>query len=103
MYSVMNLRAYALLAKMGEKHGIDLWNYQSQNTGSLKKACDFIFSYIDNFEDWPYQQITEVEWSRLIPLVFECSRNFSDPEYDVYLQRLMNIAKPTDRLIITKL
>jgi len=102
-YSVMNLHAYALLAKMGEKYGINLWEYQSQDEGSLKKACDFIFSYMDHFEDWPYQQITEVEWSSLIPLASECSRKFNDPIYDAYLQRLENKVKPTDRLIITKL
>ena len=99
----MNLQALMYLGKMGEIHGIDLWNYQSPHAGSIQNACDFFLSYINHFEEWPYEQITPVDWSWLIPLVLECSRIYKDNRYEAYLQTLLNEIKPTDRLILTKL
>ncbi len=102
-YSVMNLQALMYPGKMGEIRGNDLWNYQSPQAGSIQNACDLIFPYIKHFGEWPFEQITPVDWSWLIPLVSECSRVYKDPRYDAYMQSLLNEIKPTNRLILTKL
>ena len=102
-YSVFNLEALILLGKIGEMNGIDLWTHESPQKGSIKKACDYIFSFIENSEEWPYQQISPVPWDRLTSLLTACCEIFNDPEYDRYLQKLQNDIKSNDRLLITKL
>ena len=55
-YSVYNLLGMFQLAQLGERIGIDLWNYEVHEAG-LKKALDFILPYALDKVPWPYQQI----------------------------------------------
>ena len=66
-------------------------------------ACYFIYPYMGRIEAWPYQQITPVDWSGLVPLLWECSEKFPGQGYKGMLEDLMNEIKPSDRLLITKL
>lgn len=55
-YTLYNLEPFTTLAILGEKVGVDLWNYQSPSGSSIKKAYDFIVPYILG-EPWPYNDI----------------------------------------------
>jgi len=101
-YSTMNLQAFILLGRLGDKYGVDFWEVRTDDSAGIKGACDFLFSYIGRFEDWPYQQITRVEWTDLIPLVEECWNRSGDPHYMTLVRNLYNELKPTDRMILTK-
>ena len=41
-YSFFNLDALTKIAELGKKVGVDLWNYQGTQGGSLKKAMDYM-------------------------------------------------------------
>ena len=44
-YSVFNLEALTKLGILGEKVGVDLWNYENPEGGSIRKALDFVLPY----------------------------------------------------------
>lgn len=55
-YTLYNLEPFTILAILGEKIGVDLWNFMSPSGSSLKKAYDFIVPFILG-EPWPYSYI----------------------------------------------
>jgi hypothetical protein len=55
-YTLYNLEPFTLLAILGDKVGVDLWNYQSTNGSCLKKSYDFIVPYILG-KEWSYVDI----------------------------------------------
>jgi hypothetical protein len=58
-YSLMNLRGTFILARLGEHVGVDLWNYETKDGRSLRKALEFLIPYIDPQTKWPWQQISD--------------------------------------------
>ena len=82
-YSIVNLRALMLLARIGEKAGTDLWHYQSPQNGSIIKAFDFIIDYITKLEQWPGLQIETIRFSdKLFDLLVITHKAFPDKGYD---------------------
>ena len=56
-YSRMNLSAFQRLARLGEKVGVDLWNYETPDGRSIKKAQDFLAPYLRREKEWEYPQL----------------------------------------------
>lgn len=56
-YSVFDLQAFVDLASLGDKAGVDLWHFQTEDGRSLLKALEFMAPYADPAKKWPYQQI----------------------------------------------
>jgi len=57
-YSCMNLSAFMHLALLGEHVQVDLWNYQSKQGGSIRKALDYLLPFVSDSSKWGYKQIT---------------------------------------------
>lgn len=81
-YSCMNLSAFMHLALLAEHAGIDLWNYQSPNGGSIRKALDFLLPFTQNFEKWEYKQIDKFETESLRSLLFYAVKKI---DKDIYI------------------
>ena len=60
-YSGFNVEALSRLAEMGRHVGIDLWQYQAPEGGSLRKAIDHIAPYVATPWKWPGDQIDTIE------------------------------------------
>ncbi len=56
-YSKMNLSAFLKLAKLGDKAGVDLLNYETPDGRSIRKAQAFLEQYGKGKKKWPYQQL----------------------------------------------
>ncbi len=57
-YSMMNLWAMTNLAFMGRELGIDLWDFQTDDGRSLRKAYAYLEPFARGEQKWPFQQIT---------------------------------------------
>jgi hypothetical protein len=102
-YSVFNLEALNLLSRLAEMAGVDGWDKGPGSSGRIEVACNFLFSYIDRMDEWPYQQIKPIDWSRLIPLVNTAYKYKGLPEYELVLEQLFEKINSNDRLIITNI
>ncbi|WP_044209490.1 alginate lyase family protein, partial [Flammeovirga sp. OC4] len=57
-YTVNNLWAFARITDLGLRFTkVDLWEYQSENGASLKKAYDFVIPYFKGESTWKWKQI----------------------------------------------
>jgi hypothetical protein len=87
-YSRMNLDGFFRLATMAEKLGIDLWHYQSQDGRSIRKALDFLATYADAKNKWPYKQITPYRPAALFSLLSRASIAYNDSKYEAIIKKI---------------
>ena len=76
-YSVFNLEALVQLARLGEKVGVDLWNYQTIDGRSIRKALDFLVPFALG-EKWKYQQLGQWPPQQLFPLMRRAADEYPD-------------------------
>jgi hypothetical protein len=87
-YSVFNIEALCNLAKLGDKVGVDLWNYESPEGGSIRKALDFVLQFALNQSEWKYPQIKPITTSSLYPILSAASRNIDEKTYSGWITKL---------------
>jgi Alginate lyase len=58
-YSIFTLNAFAIIAQLAEKAGIDLWSIHTASGKSLKKGLEAILPYITKAKPWFSNQIKE--------------------------------------------
>ncbi|NCS82635.1 MAG: hypothetical protein GW788_12890, partial [Ignavibacteria bacterium] len=75
------------LATMGDYLGVDLWNYESKDGRSLKKAVDFLIPFYAKEKEWPYQQIADLDNQRIYTLLLKASQHFSSKNYLEYAKK----------------
>jgi hypothetical protein len=80
-YSLFNLEALMALATLGERAGVDLWNYATADGRSIRKALDYLLPFAEGKTAWTYQTIRGKSNDRLVPLLLMASRVWKDPRY----------------------
>lgn len=79
-YSIFNLRAFLQLAALGDRVGVDLWNYTADGRG-LREGLEYLIPFATGQERWPHQQITEFRASTLHPLLRVAAVGWNEPRY----------------------
>lgn len=87
-YSAMNLDGFFQLATMGEKLGVDLWHYESRDGRSIRKALDFLASYTNTKDKWPYKQIVPFKPAGLFSLLRRGSIAYNDSKYEAAIKKI---------------
>jgi Alginate lyase len=77
-YSVGNLDGLMLLARLGETLGVDLWNYETSDGRSIRKALDFLAPFAVSEKKWTYQQLGEWPPQMLFPLIRRASQHYNN-------------------------
>lgn len=80
-YTLYNTRAMIRLARLGEPLGIDLWNFQTADGRSLRKALDFLSVYADPDKAWPHKQIEPFGRQGILNLLQQASPRYADEPY----------------------
>jgi hypothetical protein len=88
-YSTMNLSGMIALAQLGQVYGIDLWNYETNDGRSIKKAINFLIPFANNPEKWEYDQIASMEDSvhKFKLMVGAAAYRFNDPFLKEFAQK----------------
>jgi hypothetical protein len=87
-YSGFNVEALSRVAEIGRSLGVDLWNYQAPEGGSLRRAIDNLAKYTGTDAKWPGQQIDAVDPDLMVIHFRRARIVWHDPAYDAVLQRL---------------
>jgi hypothetical protein len=79
-YSVGNLDGLMLLAQLGENVEVDLWNYQTGDGRSIRKALSFLTPFAFGEKKWTYQQLGEWPPQMLFSLLRRAAYKYRDPQ-----------------------
>jgi hypothetical protein len=58
-YSCMNLDAFALLCRLAQADGVDLWHFRAPNGAGVEKAFAYLAPFVARPETWRLKQITD--------------------------------------------
>ena len=80
-YCVYNLRAFLQLCRLGEAHGVDLWNFRTKDGRSVRKAVDYLVPYATGEKPWVQKQIKAARDTDFIPILREGAVAWKEPAY----------------------
>jgi len=95
-YSNMNLDGLMSLATLGERTGVDLWNFQTSDGRGIRKALDFLVPTALSEQKWQYPEIGGVKPEALFPLMRRASAVYRDKQYQELMTKLPDL-EPADR------
>ncbi|MEY2430243.1 MAG: hypothetical protein QOJ40_3128 [Verrucomicrobiota bacterium] len=87
-YSVANLGGLMSLATLGERVGVDLWNYQTEDGRSIRRALDFLLPFSLEKRKWPYQQLGGFSREALYPLLRRAAAAYPGSKYQTLLSKI---------------
>jgi alginate lyase len=80
-YSTMNLRGLTELATLADRVGVDLWEFQTADGRSIRRALDFLLPYATGDRKWTYQQINEFNPQEFTPILLNAAAKYHEPAY----------------------
>jgi hypothetical protein len=98
-YSTFNLTALMRLAQEGEEAGVDLWDYQAPNGGSIRAALDYLLPYAMGEKTWPYQSLNGIESGALVEPLLLAAIHYRSADYLYDAEKLDKHANAEDLLL----
>jgi hypothetical protein len=96
-YSNMNLDGLTHLATLGQRVGVDLWNYQTRDGRSIRKALDFLAPIAIGQKKWDYQEIEGgVKPEILFPVMRRAALVYRDKSFQTVMSKVPEV-NPSDR------
>jgi len=83
-YSMVNLLGLFGLAQIGKHVGMNLWNYNTADGTSLRKALDYIIPFVVLDKAWPYEQNEPLRKEYVASLLCMASVNYGDRYFNYY-------------------
>jgi hypothetical protein len=90
-YSLFNLEALFDGALMASQLGIDLWNYETPDKRSIRKALDWLVPYATGEKKWNYRQISGLQPEKLAPLLRRAAVRYREPAYERAIDKLPKV------------
>ena len=90
-YSNGNLDGLMELATLGERVGVDLWNFQTRDGRSIRKALDFLTPIAVGERKWQYQELGGLKSESLFPLMRRAAAVYRDKEYQASMAKVPDV------------
>lgn len=87
-YSVFNLQALFDRASLGDHFGIDLWNFETADKRSIRKALDRLIPFATGEKQWPLREQSRWQPERLATLLQRAALRYRDHSYVAALGKL---------------
>jgi hypothetical protein len=87
-YSNGNLDGLMQLATLGERVGVDLWNFQTADGCSIRKALEFLVPTAIGQVKWQYQELDGVKPEMLFPLMRRAAKVYQDKLYQASMSKV---------------
>jgi len=95
-YSNGNLDGLMWLARLAENVDVDLWNYQTKDGRSVRRALEYLYPYAVADQKWTYQQLGGFDGKSLFPLIRRAAAHYKDERFKGEVVRIPKL-DPTDR------
>ncbi len=100
-YSVGNLDGLILLATLGEKLGVDLWNFRTRDGRSIRQTLDFLTPVALGAQKWQYQELGGLKPQTLFPLMRRAATTYQDKQYQALMVKLPDVdSRDRSRLLL---
>lgn len=96
-YSIFNLHALAMIARMGESLDADLWHYHDADGGGMQAAAEYLLPFVRGTAKWPHRQITKYRASSPVNQYFRMmSTRYKEPGWLKVSDEYLNQASAFD-------
>jgi len=95
-YSNGNLDGLTQLARLGENVDVDLWNYQTKDGRSIRRALDYLYPFAVGDQKWTYPQLGGFDGSSLFPLLRRAAMHYQDEKFKAVQSKVPKL-EPSDR------
>lgn len=99
-YTQYNLQALIILARVGDKVGVNLWDHEGKEGQSLKKGIDFVNDYLLGKTSWNYKNITKEENEGFIPYLALAYNHYNDVNYKKIIERYEDELNEQQKIIL---
>ena len=99
-YSTMNLDGMVELAQLGDAGGVDIWDFQTSDGRSVRKAIDYLYPYAKGDKKWTFQQIEEFQPERLYTIMRRAARAYHDEGYNKMMTNVPKLAPNDEHLLL---
>ena len=87
-YSNGNLDGLMLLARLAENVEVDLWNYQTQDGRSIRRALEYLYPFAVGEQKWTYQQLGGFDGKSLFPLLRRALAHYKDGKLKAMMSKI---------------
>lgn len=87
-YSTMNLRGLMSLATLGEHVGVDLWDYETADGRSLRRALDYLLPFAAGERPWSHPQLGGWSPDGLLSSLRLAVSHYPEPKYRQVLRKI---------------
>ena len=87
-YSCFNLEALTDIAVIGDKIGMNMWEYKSENKKSLALAIDYLTPVI-NGKKWEHATLKEINIFSLAPILAKIPPKYNSKKYKSFLNKIL--------------
>jgi hypothetical protein len=84
-YSLKNLEGLFALAQLGDRVGVDWWDYATPDGRSLRVALRYLAPYADPGKPWPQEDLIAGDRTRLFALFAQALHHGDDPLFRAML------------------
>jgi hypothetical protein len=96
-YSNGNLNGLMLLARLAENVDVDLWNYQTRDGRSIRRALEYLYPFAVGDQKWTYQQLGGFDGKSLFPLMRRAAAHYQDERFKAAQAKIPKL-DPGDRV-----
>lgn len=80
-YSSMNLDGWINMSELGDRAGVNLWDYATTDGRGIRKALDWLLPYALDQKPFTYQQITPYSKDELYHVLLLSAQKYHEPAY----------------------
>lgn len=99
-YSTMSLDALCRLATLGDRVGVDLWNFKTADGRSIRAAIDFLVPYAAGAKKWDYQEIAGFHADAMVPTLLRAAKAYHDPQYAALAKQIGSDRDDVETLLL---
>jgi alpha-galactosidase len=93
-YSSFNLTALTMLADLGRRVGVDLWNFRTEDGRSIRAAINFLVPFATGQRKWEHEELEGFSGAPLFVPLRRAAAAYHEPLYD---QVADNLDRDRDR------